>query len=109
VTKPRGYMQAAEEQLFCWLVLCLPYWQTLLFAGISGMISFLLLTVLLLFVVTRSPAIYRTIIERLKAFPTSWIAPILDRKELWITSHLLVLDPGPSPAPSFQRPPPLFS
>jgi len=76
VTKPQGYMQAAEEQLFCLLVLCLPYWQTLLFAGISGMVSFLVLTFLLLFVVARSRAICRAITARLKALPASWVAPI---------------------------------
>ena len=109
MTKPQGYVQAAEEQLFCLLVLCLPYWQTLLFAGISGTISYLLLTFLLLFVVARSPAIYRTVTARLRTLPTSWIAPISDRGDRWAKAALDVLAPRPSLAPSFQRPPPLFS
>jgi hypothetical protein len=108
VRKPQGYRQAAAEECFCLLVLCLPYHQALLFAGISGMISVLLLTCLLLFVAVRSPEIYRTITGRLKAFPLSWIPP-LGRRALWISvpSHAVVQ--GPSLAPSFQRPPPIFS
>jgi hypothetical protein len=109
VTKPQGYRQATTEQLFCLFVLCLPYYQSLLFAGISGMASFLLLTFLLMFVVARSPAIYRTITACLKALPMSWIAPTLDRRDRWVTIRLFVVAPGPSLAPSFQRPPPLFS
>lgn len=109
MTKPQGYMQAAEEQLFCLFVLCLPYWQTLLIAGISGMVSFLLLTFLLLFVVARSPALYRTITTRLQALPASWVAPISNRRDRWVGAPLHVLASGPSLAPSFQRPPPVFS
>lgn len=109
VTKPKGYRQAAWEQLLCFFVLCLPYYQSLLIAGMSGMISFLLLTFLLMFVVARSPAIYRVIAARLKALPPSWIAPTLDRRNRWVGKPLHVLAPGPSLAPFFQRPPPLFS
>jgi hypothetical protein len=52
VRKPQGYRQAAAEECVCLLMLCLPYYQALLFAGISGMISVLLLTCLLLCVAT---------------------------------------------------------
>jgi len=109
VTKPQGYRQAASEQLLCFFVLCLPYYQSLFFAGMSGMISLLLLTFLLMFVVARSPAIYRVITARLKVLPPSWVAPILDRRDRWVGAPLYVIAPGPSLAPSFQRPPPLFS
>jgi len=109
VTKPRGYKQAASEQLRCFFVLCLPYYQSLLFAGMSGMISFLLLTFLLIFVVARSPAIYRVIAACLKALPPSWVAPTLDGRDRWVGAPLYVIARGPSLAPSFQRPPPLFS
>jgi hypothetical protein len=109
VTKPQGYRHTAKEQLFGLLVLSLPSWQALFFAGMSGTVSFLLLTLLLIFVVAQSPAIYRTITAHLKAFPPSWIAPHLDRRDHWVTAPLYVLTPGPSLAPSFQRPPPLFS
>jgi len=97
------------EQLFCLFVLCVPYYQSLLFAGMSGMVSFLLLTLLLMFVVARSPAIYRTIASCLKTLPLSWVAPILDCRERWVSAPLWVAASGPSLAPSFQRPPPLFS
>ncbi len=109
VTKPQGYRQAATEQLLCLFVLCLPYNQSLLFAGMSGMVSFLLLTFLLMFVVVRSPAIYRIVTACLKALPSSWVAPALDGRDRWVIAHLQVVALGPSLAPSFQRPPPLFS
>jgi hypothetical protein len=109
VTKPQGYRQSASEQLLCFYVLCLPYYQSLLFAGMSGMISFLLLTVLLMFVVARSPAIYRVIIICLQALPPSWAPPTLDRRIRRRFEPLFVVAAGPSLAPSFQRPPPLFS
>jgi len=109
VTKPQGYRRAASEQLLCFFVLCLPYYQSLLFAGMSGMISFLLLTFLLIFVVARSPAIYRVITACLKALPPSWVAPTLDRRDRWVGAPLYVVAAGPSLAPSFQRPTPLFS
>jgi hypothetical protein len=109
VRKPQGYRQAAAEECFCLLVVCLPYYQALLFAGISGMLSVLLLTCLLMFVVVRSPEIYRTITACLKAFPVSWIPPLSDRRGLWVSVPSLVVAQGPSLAPSFQRPPPIFS
>jgi hypothetical protein len=109
VTKPQGYRQATTEQLCCFFVLCLPYYQGLLFAGMSGMVSFLLLTYLLMFVVVRSPAICHTVTALLKALPPSWVAPILDRRAHWASVPLYVVASGPSLAPSFQRPPPLFS
>jgi len=56
LTKPQGYRPAASERLLCLFVICIPYYQALLFAGMSGMISFLLLTILLMFVVVRSHA-----------------------------------------------------
>ena len=109
VTRPQGYTQAAEEQLSWLLVLCLPYCQALLFAGISGAASFLLLTFLLLFVVARSQAIHRTLSACLTDALAIWIAPILDRRARWVSEHLQVVRCGPSLTASFQRPPPLFS
>lgn len=109
VTKPQGNRQAASEQLFCLFVLCLPYYQSLLFAGMSGMISFLLLTVLLMFVVSRSPAIYRVITACLRVLPRSWMAPTSDRRDHWSLWLSFPVPQEPSLAPSFQRPPPLFS
>jgi hypothetical protein len=109
VRKPQGYRKAAAEESVCLLLLCLPYYQALLFAGISGMISVLLLTCLLLCVVTRSPDIYRTITGCLEALPLSWAAPILDRTGLWVSRPSQVVAQEPSLAPSFQRPPPIFS
>jgi hypothetical protein len=109
VTKPEGYRKAAAEKCVCLLLLCLPYYQALLFAGISGMLSVLLLTCLLLCVVSRSPGIYRTIVGCLEAVPLLWAAPILDRAGLWISVPSHVVPQEPSLSPSFQRPPPLFS
>jgi hypothetical protein len=109
VTKPQGYRQAITEQLFCLFVLCLPYYQSILFAGISGLVSCLLLTLLLMFVVARSPAIYRNITASLKTLPLSWVAPILDCRDRLVSMPSCMVASGPSLAPSFQRPPPLFS
>jgi hypothetical protein len=109
VTKPQGYMQAAEEQQFWLLVLCPPYLQALLFAEISGVASFLLLTFLLLFVVASSQAIYRTLSARLNELPAIWVASIPDRRDRWVAAYLQVIATGPSLSPAFQRPPPLFS
>jgi hypothetical protein len=109
VRKPQGYRQAVTEQCVCLLLLCLPYYQALLFAGMSGMISVLLMTCLLLFVVAGSLDIYHSVAGCLKALPLPWAAPILDRTDLWVAlpSHAFVQEPGL--APSFQRPPPIFS
>lgn len=107
--KPQGFRHEASEQLLCFFVLCLPYYQSLLFAGMSGMISFLLLTFLLMFVVARSPAIYRAITTCLNALPLSWVAPTLNRRNRWLGEPLYAVIAGPSLAPSFQRPPPIFS
>jgi hypothetical protein len=73
------------------------------------MISVLLLTCLLLFVVGGSPDIYRTITGRLKALPLGWLAPVLDCADflIFLPSHAVAK--VPSLAPSFQRPPPTFS
>jgi hypothetical protein len=109
LTKPQGYRREATEQMLCLFLLCLPYYQSLLIAGMSGMMSFLLLTFLLMFVVARSPAIYRVAIACLKTFPSSWVAPQLDSRNRWIGQLMYLPSPGPSLAPSFQRPPPLFS
>lgn len=109
VAKPGGYRQSAEEQLFCLFVLCFPYYQSLFIAGISGLVSYLLLTLLMMFVVSRSPVIHRVISSCLRAFPASWISPTPDRRECWIRGLSISISPEPALAPSFQRPPPLFS
>lgn len=109
VTKPQGYRQELAEQLLCLFVLCLPYYQSLLFAGMSGMLSLLLLTFLLMLVVARSPAIYHVIITCTKAIPSSWVVPNFAPKDRWVCTTAYVLVSAPSLAPSFQRPPPLFS
>jgi len=107
--KPQGYRHSAAEGFFCLFVLCLPYWQSLLLASISGTLSVLLLTCLLMFVVARSPEIYGAIAAGLNALPLAWVAPILDRRSLWVSMPFQVVAEGPSLAPSFQRPPPIFS
>jgi hypothetical protein len=109
MTRPQSYMQAAEEQLSWLFVLCLPYGQALLFAGISGAASFLLLTFLLLFAVAGSQAIHRRLSACLRDASAVWLAPILDLRAPWVSAHLQVIGPGPSLTASFQRPPPIFS
>jgi len=108
-TKPTGYRQAAMQQLFCLFVVGVPYYQSLLITGVGGMISFLLLAFLLTFVVAHSPAIYRIVTESVKSLPLSWTAPLLDHRDRWVNAPMYAVAPGPTLAPSFQRPPPLFS
>jgi hypothetical protein len=109
VQKPQGYRQAAAESCFCLLVLFLPHYQSLLFQGIGQAIGILLLTCLLMFLVDRSPEIYRAIAAGLKALLPSWFTPILRSAGRWVSapSRTVVLEP--SLAPTFQRPPPIFS
>jgi hypothetical protein len=109
VKKPQGYRKAAVEQCACFLLLCLPYYQALLFAGISGMVSALLLACLLLFVIARSPDIFHTFVGGFKAVPLLWAAPVLDCAGHWISVPSQAIPSEPSLSPSFQRPPPIFS
>ena len=109
VRKPQGYRQAAAEACFCLFALCLPYWQSLLLAGISGTLSLLLFTCLLLFAVARTPEIYGCLTANLRALPPSWLAPPVKPSGPWIWIPLRAVAQGPSLAPAFQRPPPLFS
>lgn len=107
--KPQGYRRAAAEMCFYLLVLCLPYYQSLLLAGVTGSIYFLLMTCLLMFVVASSTDAYRTITACLKALTLSWFTPALDRGVLWVSVPSQTVARGPSLAPLFQRPPPIFS
>jgi len=108
VTKPQGYLQAAEEQAFWLFAMWMPYCQTALLAGVSGMISFVLLTLLLLFVVTRCGAIASSVASCSKDMWVGWLRPVADRRQRWVSLHLQVVSAGPSLAASFQRPPPLL-
>lgn len=109
LTRPQGYVQAASDQLLCLFVLCLPDYGSLLLAGTFGLVSFLLLTFLLMFVIARAPSICKVVAACLKALPLSWVAPSLKRTGYCVRSTLFLVTPEPSLAPSFQRPPPLFS
>ena len=107
--RPTGYRQAAKESCFCLLVLCLPYYQSLLFAGLSGMISVLLLAAALVLFVSSSPQISRTIAALIEAIPQDWLTPQQQRGIRRLALPVFVAAEGPSLAPGFQRPPPLFS
>jgi hypothetical protein len=109
MTRPTGYRQAAKESCFCLLALCLPYYQSLLIAGLSGMISVLLLTAVLILFVARTPQISRTIAALAAAFPQGWLTPQQQRGFRRIALSVFITAQGPSLAPGFQRPPPLFS
>lgn len=109
MSKPQGYRQTAAEGCFFLLVLCFPYWQSVLLAAMSGTLSVLLLSCLLMFVVVRSPEISRAITAYLHAFPPSWVVPVPDRKRYQDSTPFFAIDSWPSFAPSFQRPPPIFS
>lgn len=107
--KPRRCIRTAPRQLACFFLLCLPYYQSLLIAGATGVLSFLLLTLLLLFVVSRTPAIHRAVRSCLAALRLFARAPVLQRAPRRMRAAFRVTVGEPSLAPSFQRPPPLFS
>ena len=107
--KPQGYLRTAAETGFCLLVFCLPYWHSLLIAGITGSVSFLCLTVLLAFVVGRAPQACAAVAAGLSTLPLSWTAPDFTAQRNWIVAPLAWPFSEPALAPSFQRPPPLSS
>lgn len=109
MTRPQGYIRTAEEQLFWLFTLCIPHLQTLFFAGITGMLSTLLLTLFLCFVIARSPAIVRILATRCRHLPAAWLALFADPRSHSRATHLHITASGPSLTPGFQRPPPLFS
>jgi hypothetical protein len=109
VNKPQGYRQSAAETCFCLLVLCLPYWQSLLLAGMSGALSVLLLTCLLMFVAGRASEIFETLTDRLHGLLAGWIAPAFRDRGFRSARPWQVVAEGPTLEPWFQRPPPLFS
>jgi len=109
VTKPCGYRRVAEEQLFVLLVLALPYCQSLLLAGMSGMISVLLMACLLIFVAVRSSELIHTLTALASAIPLGWLTPPFERMERWVSVPSQALMQKPDLALLFQRPPPIFS
>jgi hypothetical protein len=109
VRKPQGYLRTAAETSFCLLAFCLPYWHSLLIAGVTGSVSFLCLTVLLAFVVGRAPQACAAVAAGLRALPLSWTVPDFTAQRNWIVAPLAWPLSEPALAPYFQRPPPLFS
>jgi phosphoglycerol transferase MdoB-like AlkP superfamily enzyme len=108
VTKPQGYWQSAAEAAFYALALCLPYYKSLLLAGIGRSIFVFLLACLLMFLVVRSTDICRLVTAFLMAF-VSCLAPVRDQEFRAISFVSLAIPKAPSRSPLFERPPPLFS
>jgi hypothetical protein len=109
MNKPQGYAHATRESCFYLIALCLPFYQSLLIAGMSGIISVLLLTALLVLFAAHSSEISRTVAALLESRPLPWAASTLSPIQFRIAALPLVVASGPSLAPSFQRPPPSFS
>ena len=108
MTKPQGYGQSAAEAAFCLFVLCLPHYQSLLFAGIGRTIFVALLACLLMFLVVRSTEICRVLADCLIAF-VYWLVPSITQEFRAILFVSLTVPGVPTASPLFQRPPPLFS
>jgi hypothetical protein len=106
VSKPQGYRQSAAEAMFCLLVLCLPYYQSLLFAGLGRTICLLLLTCILMFLVVRSTDFCQALAACLSVLPSFWPAPVCDPGIAAIVSDFVPVPRAPSLSPLFQRPPP---
>ena len=109
MSKPHGYRQSAAEAAFCFVVLCLPYYRSLLFDGLGRTICALLLACLLMFLVLRSGDVCRLIAACMVKFPSSWIAPVRHQDIRAIFFSSLAVPSAPSLSPLFQRPPPAFS
>jgi hypothetical protein len=108
MTKPRGYRQSAIEAWFGLVIVCIPYYQALLIASMSGLISALVFTCLLLFVIARAPEVSRIIKASLRTLPLSWLPPRFGTV-FQFTEPRLSAPHGPTLPSSFQRPPPLFA
>lgn len=106
MSKPQGYRQSAAEAMFCLLVFCLPYYQSLLFAGLGRTILLLLLTCLLMFLIVRSTDFGRAVAACLMSLPSYWPAPVCCQGIAAITSDFERVPLAPSLSPLFQRPPP---
>lgn len=108
MTRPLGYRQSAAEAAFYLLALCLPTYQSLLFAGIERTIFVFLLTCLLLFLVVRSTEIYQVVADCVMAFWSRLILPLTPKFRA-ISLVSLTIPSAPTLSTLFQRPPPLFS
>lgn len=109
MSKPQGYSHSAAEAGFYMLVFCLPYYESLFYAGLGRTIAVLLLACLAMFLVARVRDICRAITACLIAFPSSWLTPARDAGFPAISFALLPVPAAPSLAPQFQRPPPIFA
>ncbi len=108
MTKPRGYRQSAVEAWFGLVIVCVPYYQALLLASMSGLISALVFTCLLLFVIARAPEVSRVVAASLRTLPLSWLPPDFDALFWFSEPHLSA--PSALASPSFfQRPPPFLA
>ncbi|MFZ1083917.1 MAG: hypothetical protein WAN35_02995 [Terracidiphilus sp.] len=107
--KPESSRRFLAESCFYLLALCLPYYQSLFFAGICGSIYFLLMACLLVFVVIGSQAVFHVVTACLQALPLDWLPQATDRSFLYTFAPSRGGTSEPSLTPLFQRPPPLFS
>lgn len=108
MTRPQGYRQSAVEAWFGLVIVCIPYYQALLIASMSGLISALVITCLLLFVIARAPEVSRIVIASLRTLPLSWLPPHFSALFQFAEPQLSVPF-SPALPSSFQRPPPLFA
>ena len=109
MNKSRAYRHSAAEACSCLLAVCVPHYQALLFAGMTGLISAILVTCLLLLMVARSPEAYHAVAASLRSLPASWIPPQSTGLRAWIHEAFQPICDDPLLAPSFQRPPPAFA
>jgi hypothetical protein len=75
----------------------------------TGIISAILITCLLLVVIARSPEVYHAVAASLRSLPSSWIPPQSSGLRYWIHEPFRPICGDPLLAPSFQRPPPIFA
>ena len=105
MSKPQGYLHSANEALLCLLILGIPYYQSLFYAGLSRVLLFCLLAFLLLFLAKHSGDIAQAVKSCILAFCAGIVLPKTEQHSICFAA------PAPDTQypflpPFLKRPPP---
>lgn len=104
MTKPQGYVHSAHEALLCLVILGLPHYQSLLYSGLSRLILFCVLALLLLFLAKHSEDIAQAIRRCVFALCAVLLAEKRPSRISFVNSVRILQDP--CLPPFLKRPPP---
>jgi hypothetical protein len=99
------YSQILLNFAYCLLVFCVADFRPLVIGGFFKLVVSLVLACLLAFVIVRLPNIGKL----LASCPVRFFPSVVDRQWEERSQTNILVSNEPSPAPLFQRPPPLFS